>query len=63
MEWTAVKVFSATLARDRSALGDVVTAWMLETKPTIVDTVVRQSSDSEFHCLSILVFYLPSRSI
>ena len=57
MGYEGVKVFSATKARERSELGDVVTAWIKKEKPVIVDTVVRQSSDREFHCLSITVFY------
>lgn len=52
-----VKVFSATKARDRDALGKKVTEWILDQKPLIQRTEVRQSSDSEFHCLSIVVFY------
>lgn len=54
-----VKVFSATKAEDRAVLGEAVTAWM-RSHPTmeVVDTVITQSSDSRFHCLSITVFYL-----
>jgi len=52
-----VKVFSATKARDRDALGDRITLW-LSANPGIEvqDTVVRLSSDSSFHCLSIVLF-------
>lgn len=58
MKFDGVKVFSATKARDRSFLGDRMTSW-LEHHPEVevVDTVVTQSSDSEFHCLSITLFY------
>ncbi len=53
-----LKVFSTTLARDRDALSDRITTWMREhPQLEVVDTVVRQSSDKEFHCLSILLFY------
>ncbi len=56
--YDAVKVFSATKALDREALGNKVSAWLDEHRDiTIVDTVVRQSSDQQFHCLTILVFY------
>ncbi len=56
--YDGVKVFSATKASDRDALGDRVTLWLDEQSDiTIVDTQVRQSSDQQFHCLSILVFY------
>ena len=54
-----VKVFTATKAREREQLGDKITDW-IHNHPEdvqVVDTVVRQSSDSQFHCLSIIVFY------
>lgn len=56
--YQAVKVFTATKALERERLGEQVTAW-LETQPDIeiVDTVVRQSSDQQFHCLTIIIFY------
>src|SRR2546423_11433925 len=51
-----VKVFSATKARDRAILGERVTEW-LSARPGIqvLDIVVAQSSDREFHCLSIVL--------
>jgi hypothetical protein len=53
-----VKVFSATKAREREELGDTVNRWLEEHEGIeITDHVVQQSSDSEFHCLSILIFY------
>ncbi len=56
--FTGVKVFSTTLARDRDGLSDRITSWLRE-RPGIevVDKVVTQSSDKEFHCLSITFFY------
>jgi hypothetical protein len=56
--FTGVKVFSATKAKEREELGDTVTRW-LRANPDleIVDRVVSQSSDDEFHCLSIVFFY------
>jgi hypothetical protein len=58
MYFQGVKVFSATKARDREALGDNVTAWMRQhPQCEIVDKIVTQSSDSEFHCLTITLFY------
>jgi len=55
---TGIKVFSATKAREREALGDVITAW-IHAHPSyqLVDRIVTQSSDSEFHCLTITMFY------
>jgi len=56
--YNAVKVFSATLAKKREALGDQVTEWMRQNPDaTIVDKIVTQSSDAEFHCLTITLFY------
>ena len=61
MNWDGVKVFSATKARERDALGDRMTSWMRETGAEVVETVVRQSSDREFHCLSLIAFYKGGR--
>lgn len=57
-DFDAVKVFSATKAREREELGETVTRWLKETKSRykVVDKVVSQSSDNEFHCLSITLF-------
>jgi hypothetical protein len=56
--FTGIKVFSTTLAREREVLGDVVTKWIRENpKAEIVDREVTQSSDKEFHCLTIALFY------
>jgi len=53
-----VKVFSATKARDRQELGEAVTEWLRQNPNyEIVDKVVTQSSDDDFHCLSITIFY------
>jgi hypothetical protein len=52
-----VKVFSATKARDREALGAKVTEWLRQHRRLrVVDKVVNQSSDQAFHCLSIVLF-------
>ena len=52
-----VCVFTATKGRDRAELGRRVTEW-LKSHPQarVVDKVVTQSSDAEFHCLSITLF-------
>jgi folate-dependent tRNA-U54 methylase TrmFO/GidA len=57
-QFNAVKVFTATKHRDREMLSEQITDW-LRAHPdvTIVDKVVTQSSDSEFHCLTITLFY------
>jgi hypothetical protein len=56
--FTGVKVFSTTLGLDRETMGDTITRW-LQANPAleIVDRVVTQSSDKEFHCLTITLFY------
>lgn len=55
---SGVKVFSATKAREREALGENVTAWIRDNSDVeIIDKIVTQSSDSEFHCLTITLFY------
>ncbi|TMQ08653.1 MAG: hypothetical protein E6J90_39770 [Deltaproteobacteria bacterium] len=56
--FNGVKVFSATKFADRDLLGDRVTRWLREHPEfDIVDMVVTQSSDAEFHCVTITVFY------
>jgi uncharacterized protein YicC (UPF0701 family) len=59
MSYDAVKVFTATKAKEREALGEVMTAWLrrMEGEVEVVDTKVIQSSDQQFHCLTIVVFY------
>jgi len=55
---TGIKVFSTTLARDREMMGETITKWLKENpNADIVDKVVTQSSDKEFHCLTITLFY------
>ena len=57
-QYTGAKVFSATKAKEREALGDSLTLWLrAHPEVEIVNTVVTQSSDREFHCLAITVFY------
>ncbi len=57
-DFNAIKVFSTTLARDREAMGDVITKWLKDNSGIeIVDKEVTQSSDKEFHCLSVTLFY------
>jgi hypothetical protein len=58
VSFTGVKVFSTTLARDREAMGEKISGW-LSAHPDVevVDKLVTQSSDKEFHCLTITLFY------
>jgi folate-dependent tRNA-U54 methylase TrmFO/GidA len=58
IQFTGVKVFSTTLARDRENMGENITKWIKENQHLeIVDREVTQSSDKEFHCLTITLFY------
>ena len=51
VSWEGCKVFSATKAREREALGEEITRWKAD-HPEVL-----QSSDKEFHCLTIVLFY------
>ena len=58
INFSGMKIFSTTLARDREAMGDNVTRWIHDNPQVeIVDKIVTQSSDKEFHCLTITLFY------
>jgi hypothetical protein len=58
VNFTGVKVFSATKAREREDLGEQVTHWIRNNpNARIIDKIVTQSSDREFHCLTITIFY------
>ena len=54
----AVMVFTATKAKEREGIGERLTDW-LRAAPAreILDVIVTQSSDEEFHCLTITVLY------
>ncbi len=53
-----VQVFSATMAKDRAVLGERVTAWsQANPNAKVIETIVRQSSDAGFHCLSIVLLW------
>lgn len=58
-KFNGVKVFSATMHMDRAVLGEKVTEWLAAHETyEIADMVVTQSSDHEFHCIAITVWYL-----
>jgi len=69
VRWTEVpeaplglKVFSATKFREREMLGEVITDWIRRhPQLEIVDKIVTQSSDAEFHCLAITIIYRDRR--
>jgi len=58
LQFSGVKVFSATMAQERDQLGEKITQW-LSAHPgvEIVDKIVTQSSDEAFHCLAITLFF------
>ncbi len=57
-QYNGAKVFSATKAKERESLGENVTRWIRANPGVeIINTVVTQSSDREFHCLTITVFF------
>ena len=56
--FSGVKVFSATKAKEREELGEHVTRWLRANADLeVVDRTVTQSSDNEFHCLTVAIFY------
>jgi hypothetical protein len=56
--FVGVKVFTATKAKERELLGEAVTQWLRDNpRARIVDKIVTQSSDDQFHCLTITLFY------
>jgi len=58
MDFTGVKVFSATKAKERDELGETITRWIRANSDLqLVDREVRQSSDDEFHCVTVILFY------
>lgn len=58
LAFNGVKVFSATMVAERSVLGETVTAWIgAHPQFSVTEIVVTQSSDSQFHCIALSVFY------
>jgi len=58
VDYKGAKFFSATKAKEREELGTSITRWLKDNPQVVLkDTVVKQSSDNEFHCLTIVVFY------
>ncbi len=58
-----LKIFSATMAKERAELGDVITRWIVDHPDVdIVDRLVRQSSGGDYHCLTILLFFRSKRA-
>ncbi len=59
MAFHGVKVFSSSLYKERSPICDMVTQWMTDNPGlSVVDHQVRQSSDCDHHCFTIVLFFL-----
>ncbi len=58
MHIDGIKVFSVTKARDREYLSETINDW-IRANPDIevVEQDVIQSSDWEFHCVSVVLLY------
>ena len=62
MDFNGAKVFTATKFRDRERLGEDVTDWLRAHRDLeILSVDVRQSSDNEFHCLTIILWFRDPR--
>ncbi|MSP59040.1 MAG: hypothetical protein EXR72_01645 [Myxococcales bacterium] len=62
LKFNGVKIFSATMAQERERLGEKVTMWLDgHREARVVDKVVTQSSDEQFHCLAITLFFWEER--
>ena len=58
MMFNGVKVFSATLTDEREQLAARVADWLAHNRHlAVVDMVTTQSSDAQYHCVAITVFY------
>lgn len=53
-----LKIFAATKAKEREFLGETITDWMrVHPEYDVFEKIVTQSSDAEFHCLAITLFF------
>ncbi|MBU1534523.1 hypothetical protein KKF84_04335 [Myxococcota bacterium] len=56
-----VKVFTATKAKERDALGNQITNWLREANGIeLISKQTTQSSDNEYHCLTVTIVYKKS---
>lgn len=56
--FTGCKVFSTTMVRDRAVMGEAITQWIADhPELEVVDRTALQSSDNEYHCLSIVLWF------
>ena len=58
MDFDGMVMFSATKHTERKEMGTSVTDWRkANASATIVEVRTLQSSDNEFHCVTIIIFY------
>lgn len=58
MDFDGMVIFSASKHADREKMGADVTAWRRNNaSATITDVRTMQSSDNEFHCVTVVIFY------
>ena len=58
VSFNGVKVFTGATEMQRKRLGEVVTDWLGSHHDFhIVDMCVLQTSDREYHCVTITIFY------
>jgi hypothetical protein len=53
-----MEIFSTTMHKERQLLGEWITSW-LKANPQVkpVNKIVTQSSDRQYHCLTITILY------
>lgn len=52
-----IKMFAGTTAGDRAVLGEKITGWLAANGHLVViDREITQSSDNEFHCVTVTLF-------
>jgi hypothetical protein len=58
LNFSGIKVFSATKAREREEISDRINEWITANRNIeILGKDVLQSSDNAFHCLTIVLYY------
>lgn len=58
-----VKVIQGSTFRERADLGERITEWLQSNqRAMVVDIVMTQSSDAEYHCITASIFYKVRRA-
>lgn len=56
-----VKIFRASMKREQDTMDADINKWLLALSKAggeVVDMIVKQSSDSEYHCITIVFTYV-----